>query len=350
MNEHVVLVTGGTGFVGAHCVVRLLTAGHRVRATVRSADRAERVRALVRAGGVDPAGALEVVVADLTADDGWAAALRGCTHVLHVASPYPVTPPRDENELLVPAPDGTLRVLRAARAAGIRRVVLTSSFAAIGYGHPHRDMPFTEADWTDPTGPHVGAYARSKTLAERAAWDFVEREPDAPELAVLNPVGIAGPVLGPDLSTSMLLLQRLLNRQIPALPRVAFSFVDVRDLADLQLRAMTDPAAAGARFLAAAGEPVWAVDLARLLRDRLGVRIPTRQAPNLVVRLASRLDRSLSVLRAELGAAKRTSADKARRVLGWQPRPTDESIVDGAISLVEFGLVDRVPRPAAATG
>jgi dihydroflavonol-4-reductase len=249
----------------------------------------------VRAGGVDPAGALEVVVADLTADDGWAAALRGCTHVLHVASPYPVTPPRDENELLVPAPDGTLRVLRAA-------------------------------------------------------WDFVEREPDAPELAVLNPVGIAGPVLGPDLSTSMLLLQRLLNRQIPALPRVAFSFVDVRDLADLQLRAMTDPAAAGARFLAAAGEPVWAVDLARLLRDRLGVRIPTRQAPNLVVRLASRLDRSLSVLRAELGAAKRTSADKARRVLGWQPRPTDESIVDGAISLVEFGLVDRVPRPAAATG
>jgi dihydroflavonol-4-reductase len=350
MNEHVVLVTGGTGFVGAHCVVRLLTAGHRVRATVRSADRAERVRALVRAGGVDPAGALEVVVADLTADDGWAAALRGCTDVLHVASPYPVAPPRDENELIVPARDGTLRVLRAARAAGVRRVVLTSSFAAIGYGHPHRDGQFAEADWTDPAGPGVGAYARSKTLAERAAWDFVEREPGAPELAVLNPVGVVGPVLGPGLSTSMLLLQRLLNREIPALPRVAFSFVDVRDLADLHVRALTDPAAAGERFLAAAGEPVWARQVARLLRDRLGVRIPTRQAPNLVVRLASRLDRSLSVLSAELGTAKRASADKARRVLGWQPRPTDESIVDGATSLVELSLVRTVPRPATVAG
>ena len=349
MSSEQVLVTGGSGFLGAHCVLTLLERGYRVRTTVRSPNRAAEVRAMLRHGGVDATDALSFATADLTADAGWADAVSGCDYVLHVASPFPPTMPEHEDDLIIPAREGTLRVLRAARHAHVRRVVLTSSLAAISYGHTSLDRTFTEQDWTDLDGSHVSAYAKSKTLAERAAWDFVDGEGGSPELAVVNPVGLLGPVLGPDMSTSLILIRRLLDRSMPALPRLSFSLVDVRDVADLHLRAMTDPAARGERFLAVAGAPMWIADVARVLRDRLGAagaRVPARELPDLLVRLASRADPSLRGYVPELGKVKRASAEKARRVLGWEPRSSEESIVASAESLIALGVAGK-PKSAA---
>src|SRR5512147_1341273 len=205
MPDQLVLVTGGSGFIGAHCIKRLHEDGFRVRTTVRSLSREDEVRGMVGDGP------LEVVAADLTADDGWSEAVAGCEYVLHVASPFPLAQPKHEDELIVPARDGVLRVLRAAREAGVRRVVLTSSFAAIGYGHDHQDAVYDETSWTDVDGPGVSAYAKSKTLAERAAWDFVEGEGGPLQLAVINPVAVLGPLLGPDASTSIELIKRLID-------------------------------------------------------------------------------------------------------------------------------------------
>jgi nucleoside-diphosphate-sugar epimerase len=341
MSGELVLVTGGTGFVGAHCVVQLLDAGYRVRTSLRSLARADDVRALVRAGGADPAG-LEFAQADLLHDDGWRAAAEGASYVLHVASPFPVRQPKDPNELIVPAREGALRVLRAARDAGVQRVVLTSSFAAIGYGRPDPGRPFTEEDWTDPSAPGLTPYTMSKTLAERAAWDFVEREGAELELAAVNPVPVFGPALGRELSTSVELLLGLLNGQVPAVPNGTTTGVDVRDVADLHLRAMTHPDAAGERFLAVEGDPIRFPDLAKLLRARLGSnakRVPTRVLPDWLVRVGALVNSELRAVAPQLGRSQRSSNEKARRMLGWQPRPLDEAIVASAESLVRLGLV-----------
>src|ERR1700749_2569189 len=263
-----VLVTGGTGFVGAHCLVQLLAAGHEARTTVRDLKREGEARAMLRRGGAGDVGErLTFVRADLSADAGWAEAIRGCDTVLHVASPFPVTVPKDENELIVPARDGALRVLRAARDAGVERVVLTSSFVAIGYGHQARTAAYTEADWTDLNAPGLAAYTKSKTIAERAAWDFVAREGGKLELAVVNPVGIFGPVPGADYAPSILIVKRLMDGAVPACPRLFFGAVDVRDVADLHLRAMTHAAARGERFIAMADGTLSLLDVAKVLRD-----------------------------------------------------------------------------------
>ncbi|MGC1944765.1 MAG: aldehyde reductase, partial [Candidatus Acidiferrales bacterium] len=244
-----VLVTGGSGFIGSHSIVQLLAAGHRVRTTVRSQKREGDVRAMLKEGGAEPGDRLSFIAADLEGDAGWREAAAGCEYVLHVASPFPQTVPKNEDELIVPAREGTLRVLRAARDAGVKRVVLTSSFAAIGYGHKAQQGPFDETYWTDPGANDIAPYVKSKTLAERAAWDFIDKEGGNPELSVVNPVGVFGPVLSADYSTSILLVQRLM-KGMPGCPRLYFGVVDVRDVADLHIRAMTDPAAKGERFLA----------------------------------------------------------------------------------------------------
>jgi nucleoside-diphosphate-sugar epimerase len=345
-----ILVTGGSGFIGSHCILQLLAAGHRVRTTVRSLAREKDVRARLAAAGADPGDRLSFHAADLLADAGWAEAVQGCEHVLHVASPFPPGIPADENELIVPARDGALRVLRAARDAGVRRVVLTSSFAAIGYGQPPRETPFDETSWTDPAGDDVRPYVKSKTLAERAAWDFIAREGGALELSVVNPVGVLGPALGSDLSTSILLVQRLMDGAVPGCPRLRFGLVDVRDVADLHLRAMTHPAARGERFLAVSGEFVWMIDIARVLRRRMGAaarRVPTRQLPNWLVRLAALRDPAVRQILPELGKPKNGTAEKARRLLGWSPRPSEEAIVATAESLVRLGILKNGPRKAA---
>jgi dihydroflavonol-4-reductase len=248
MSEDLILVTGGSGFVATHCIDQLLRAGYNVRATVRSLGREPEVRSALQSIGTPRVEALSFVAADLSADEGWTEAAAGCRYVLHVASPFPPRAPKHENELIVPAREGALRVLRAARDGGVERVVMTSSFAAIGYGHEARTAPFTEADWTDLAGPDVAAYPKSKTIAERAAWDFTASEGGRLELSVVNPVAIFGPVLSGDYAPSILFVKRLMDGAIPACPRLYFGTVDVRDVADLHLRAMTHPAAKGERF------------------------------------------------------------------------------------------------------
>ncbi len=266
-----VLVTGGSGFIGSYCIIRLLADGHTVRTTVRSLTREPDVRAMLKAGGVDAGERLSFIAADLENDAGWREAAAGCDYVLHVASPFPLGVPKHEDDLIVPAREGALRVLRAARDGGVKRVVMTSSFAAIGYGHPPRTTPFDERDWTNLDRPHVGAYPKSKTIAERAAWDFVAREGGL-ELSVINPVAVFGPVLGPDFSTSIILTQRLLDGALPGLPRLQFGVVDVRDVADLHVRAMTNPAAKGERFLAVAGDFMSVAEIAQRAQVPFGFR------------------------------------------------------------------------------
>lgn len=347
MSGERVLVTGGTGFIGSHAIVQLLAAGYRVRTTVRNLSRADDVRALAAAGAASsglkiPTETIEVVAADLLSDEGWAEAVADCTYVLHVASPFPVTQPKDENELIIPAREGALRVLKAARDAGVARVVLTSSFAAVGYSPKTHDGDYTEADWTDPTTPGITAYVKSKTLSERAAWDFVAREGKSLELAVVNPVGVFGPAWGSDLSTSVELMRLMLTGGVPVIPPISTSIVDVRDVASLHLLAMTHPAAAGERFLAVAGPPMTFAELAKLLRDHLGpagAKLPTRAISPAMVRFLAVFIPRLRELVPQLGQAKGASHDKATRVLGWQPRTISDAVTASADSLVKLGLV-----------
>ncbi len=341
MNEKMVLVTGGSGFIGAHCIVQLLNAGYQVRTTVRSLKREAEVRAMIKTGGVEGGGALSFAAAELMSEAGWPEAVAGCEYVLHVASPFPPDAPKHEDELIIPARDGALRVLRAARAAGVKRVVLTSSFAAIGYGRNPPDRPYTEEDWTDLNGP-ISAYAKSKTLAERAAWDFVTREGGTLELSVINPVGVFGPVLGPDYASSIQLLKRMLEGRIPGSPRLAYNIVDVRDVADIHLRAMTTPAAKGERFLAVAGDCMTVREMAQVLRTRLGEaasRVPTRELPDWLVRVTGLFDSSIAQLVPNLGKIRPASNEKARRLLGWTPRSNEEALVATAESLIQLGLL-----------
>jgi nucleoside-diphosphate-sugar epimerase len=336
-----VLVTGGSGFIGVHCLLQLLEAGYRVRTTVRSLGREAEVRAMLKNGGCEAGEALSFFAADLNADAGWQEAVTGCKYVLHVASPFPTDAPKDEEELIRPAREGTLRVLQAARDAGVKRVVVTSSFAAVAYGHAPSDRPYTEQDWTE-VNDSVRAYPKSKTLAERAAWDFVDREGNGLELAVVNPVAVFGPVLGPDFSSSIELLKRLMVGAVPGLPNLSFNVVDVRDVADLHLRAMTDPAARGERFLAVAGDSMTVEEMAVVLRQNLGEaarQVPTRKLPDWLLRMIGLVNPAIRELVPSLGQVRSASNEKARRLLGWSPRSNEAAVLATAESLLSLGLV-----------
>ena len=340
-----VLVTGGSGFVGSHVILQLLTAGHTVRATVRSMSREGSVRTALKGAGADAGSRLSFFAADLVRDQGWADAVAGCDYVIHVASPLPIAPPKTEDELIVPARDGVLRVLKAARDAHVTRVVFTSTCGAIYYGHPPQTAPFDETSWTDINGGEMSAYVKSKAIAERAAWDFMKAEGGALELSVVNPSGIFGPVLGTDFSSSIELVKRLMDG-MPGCPKLYFGVVDVRDVADLHLRAMTNPAASGERFIAVSGNVMSMLDIATVLKARLGrdaKKVPTRQLPNWVVRLAARFDPGMRTLLPMLGKVRNATSAKAERVLGWKPRSREDAIVATAESLLQFGIV----KPAA---
>lgn len=340
-----VLVTGGSGFVGSHVILQLLTAGHTVRATVRSMSREDSVRTALKAAGADAGARLSFFAADLVRDQGWADAVAGCDYVIHVASPLPIAPPKTEDELIVPARDGVLRVLKAARDAHVKRVVFTSTCGAIYYGHSPQTAPFDETSWTDINGGDMSVYVKSKAIAERAAWDFMKAEGGALELSVVNPSGIFGPVLGTDFSSSIELVKRLMDG-MPGCPKLYFGVVDVRDVADLHLRAMTHPAASGERFIAVSGNVMSMLDIATVLKARLGPdakKVPTRQLPNWVVRLAARFDPGMRTLLPMLGKIRNATSEKAERVLGWKPRSREDAIVATAESLLKFGIV----KPAA---
>ncbi|TSE12623.1 aldehyde reductase [Mesorhizobium intechi] len=343
MSGELVVVTGGSGFLGAHCVLALLNGGYRVRTTVRSAKREADVLAMLKAGGVER-GRLSFATADLTSDAGWPQAVADCDYVLHVASPFPPGVPNHEDDLIIPAREGALRVLRAARDAGVKRVVLTSSFAAIGYGKmPPDGRPFTEEGWTDPTAK-VSAYVKSKTLAERAAWDFIAAEGGGLELAVVNPVGIFGPVLGFDHSTSTEFVQRMMNGAMPGLPRLSFGVVDARDVADLHVRAMTNPAAKGERFLAVSGDFMTVREIAQTLKTRLGdaaARVKTRELPDWLVRIVGLFNPEAAQLVTELGKVKNATNAKAVRVLGWAPRSREDALAATGESLIRLGLLKK---------
>ncbi|MHA6763941.1 NAD-dependent epimerase/dehydratase family protein [Streptacidiphilus sp. PAMC 29251] len=318
-----VLVTGGNGYLGTQLIAALLREGRTVRATVRSKGQEEGLRTAVRRGGAEDAG-LEVVTADLMSDDGWAAALAGCEEVHHTASPIPSVQPQDPDELIVPARAGSLRVLRAARDAGARRVVLTSSFAAVGYT-PKPSADYSEEDWTDPDTPGLAPYPRSKTVAERAAWEWMQREGGDTELVVVNPTFILGPTLTTDLRSSTHLVKAMLDGTMSVAPRFRFGLVDVRDVADAHLRAMAVPQAAGKRYLAVADGPTLTfLEVAAILRRHLGpqaANAPTTQAPgdelpHLVIH-----------------------NDRARADLGWRPRAVETTVVETAESLRALGLI-----------
>ena len=335
-----VLVTGGSGFIASHCILQLHAAGHEVRATVRSLDRVPAIaEALRNAAGHDVPVAW--FVADVGSDAGWQAAVEGARHVLHIASPIPRTAPKDPQELIDTARDGALRVLRAAAKAGVARTVMTSSTAAIVYGRGNVGRAFTEADWSDPDGADNSAYTRSKLHAERAAWAFMERDGSGMEFTTVNPGAVLGPVLEKDYGTSAEIVLKLLKGDFPGMPRLGFPLVDVRDVADLHLRAMTHPAAAGQRFLCT-NDFLWMAEIAEVLRAHLpdrAAKMPRRRLPDWLVRLAALFDPVTGGVTFELGVRRDCDSSRARELLGFAPRSNREAIIATADSLLAQGLV-----------
>lgn len=341
-----VLVTGGSGFIAGHCIHQLLQQGYEVRTTVRSPSREAAVRSMLSGTGVD-LGGLEVVEAELGDDAGWAEAVAGCDYVLHVASPLNHGTISDENELIAPARDGALRVLRAARDAGVKRVVLTSAFATQGFGWGRTDHVFTDDDHSIIGGPGVGTYYKSKILAEKAAFDFIAAEGGTLELTTINPVAVFGPVLGTNPSGVVHLVQQMIEGKLPGYPDFWMPIVDVRDVASAHLLAMTAPDAAGQRFIVYSGMGMTMKQIGLLLKDHLGergARIPTRSIPNLVVRIGARFNSDLREIAPDLGISKKIDGSKAVRVLGWRPRSAATTVTDTGDSLFAAGLITTPVR------
>ncbi|MEI6641534.1 MAG: aldehyde reductase [Novosphingobium sp.] len=332
-----VLVSGGSGYIAGFIIQQLLAEGWTVHTTVRSLKREPELRPLL--GGTPET--LKFFAADLTADAGWADAMAGCTHVLHVASPLSNVPPRREEDLIVPAREGVLRALRFAKQAGVTRFVQTSSVAAIAYGHGKGHHQFTEADWTNVNSRDAYAYVKSKTIAERAARDWITAEGAGMEFLTINPAAVLGPVWSKDFSASIEIINQLLSGALPGCPDLGFGIVDVRDLADLHVRALTEPGLDGERFIAS-GPFLKMIDVAGILRARMPLQarnVPTRRLPDWLVRFAAKFNPLIRQVVGELGNVRDASAAHAFERLGWKTRPVEESITDCARSLIERGVV-----------
>ncbi|GLU52750.1 SDR family oxidoreductase [Dyadobacter frigoris] len=337
-----VLVTGGTGFVGVHCIQQLLQQGYRVHTTIRSMKRSGDVIEMLRNGGISDFGTLKFIEADLTDDTNWDNAVEGCQYVLHVASPIGLTAPKDENEMIKPALEGTLRVLKAARDGGVKRVVMTSNFGAVGYSHNDTSKVITEESWTNPNEKGLSAYNKSKVLAEKAAWDFMQQQGGNMELSVINPVGIFGPALGPELSSGFQLLKQILDGSMKRIPKMTLGIADVRDVADLHIRAMISPEAKGQRFLAISGEIMTLPQIASFFKSELGdqfTHISTKTMPNWIVRIAALFNARAKSVVPQLGRYRVASNEKAKKLLDWKPRTNQEALVATALSMVQFGQI-----------
>ncbi|WP_031068463.1 NAD-dependent epimerase/dehydratase family protein [Streptomyces sp. NRRL WC-3742] len=325
-----VLVTGGTGYLARWVVAGLLRRGYLVRTTLRSLDRAQQVRdAVSEQAGKQAAGAIEFAAADLLGDEGWDEAVAGADYVLHTASPMPFGSGVD---LITTAREGTRRVLGAAARAGVRRAVFTSSGVTADTGDA--DTPATEAAWTAPSGTPVRAYPDSKILAERDAWDLAAAT--GLELTAVLPTFMQGPMLGTGMPGTVEIIRRLLTREIPAVPNIGWNVVDVRDVAELHILAMTSPGAAGQRFLGS-GTFLWYRDIARILREKLpdeAAKVPVRAMPDIVIKLLARRNPQMAMLRPELGRVRLVDSSKARTRLGWHPRPAEQTIIDTATALI----------------
>ncbi|MEY4671633.1 MAG: hypothetical protein RLZZ415_1512 [Pseudomonadota bacterium] len=332
-----VFVSGGSGYIAGFLIRQLIAEGWTVHTSIRDLARETTVRASL---AVDDS-KLKFFAADLTSDAGWAEAMAGCSHVAHVASPLPSNAPKSDDELIVPARDGALRALKAAKAAGVKRFVMTSSMAAIAYGHGRSKSVFTEADWTDPTSPDAYAYVRSKTIAERAARDWVAAEGGDMEFVTVNPSLVLGPLQSGDFSTSLEAIKKLLEGSMPGLPNFGFGIVDVRDVADMHVRCLTMPDMAGERFICS-GPFLMMADVAAILRDGLGPqgrKVPKRKLPDWLMRVVGRFDPVVRQVLGELGNVRDTDISHARTKLGWSPRPPEESVLDTARDMIRLGIV-----------
>ncbi|HTI89458.1 MAG TPA: aldehyde reductase [Puia sp.] len=335
-----VLVTGGSGFIASNCIAGLLRKGYRVKTSLRSSSRIPDVRQLLSVAGITDLEKLSFVQADLSDEAAWGAAAEGCRYVIHPASPTPNFIAKHENEYIVPAVNGVLYVLRAAKAAGAERVVLTSAFGAVCYG-TDKHAPYTEEDWTD-LSKDIPAYQKSKTMSERAAWDYVKNEGKGLELAVVNPVGVLGPVFGADYSHSIQFINQMLNGQLKGVPKIKSVYVDVRDVADLHIKAMTDPKANGQRFLATSGESISLLDIATILRSEFGdkaEKVPKKEIASWILRIVGLFIPRVKLIVPHLDMVKGASHEKATRMLGWHPKTNREAIIATAESLIRLGLV-----------
>lgn len=344
-NEICVLVTGGTGFVGSHCILQLLGKGYHVKTTIRSLHKKEEVINMLRTGGIISFDNLRFVEADLTSDSNWAQAVSGCKYVLHVASPIGLSVPKTENEMIRPAVDGTLRVLKASRNAGVKRVVMTSNFGAVGYSHRDPAVLITEESWTDPNEKGLSAYNRSKVLAEQAAWDFIKREGNNLELTVINPVAIFGLSLSEKLSSGFELLKNMIDGTMKAIPKMELAIVDVRDLADLHIRAMESNIGNGQRFLGLSDGTMTLPEIAQFLRSNMpevAANVSSKIVPDWLVRLSALFNARAKAIVPLLGVNRKASNEKAKRVLGWIPRSKEEALIASAESLVKYGAVKSI--------
>lgn len=341
LSSQKILLTGITGFIGSHTAIQLLQQGYQVRGSMRNLERAEEIKAVLAKQA--PVKHLEFVQAELTNPTDWLEATKGVDYVQHIASPLPRVIPKDENELIIPAKEGALNVLKAAEQNGVKRVVLTSSAAAIGYGHQNNNRIFTESDWTNiEDKKDTTPYIRSKAIAEKSAWDYVKSEGVSVELTVVNPVAVMGPVLEEDFGTSALFVKKLMDGDMPGSPKLGFAIVDVRDVADMHIRAMLSTNAAGKRFICSNEGFVWVADVAQLLGKEFPnfkSKMPKVNLPNGIVRLFSLFDQETRSIINELGVERKFDNTLAQEVLGWHPRSNNEALKATAQSLIELDLV-----------
>lgn len=342
-HQKTVLVTGGTGFVGMQIILQLLEKGYNVRTTVRNLKSTDKVKDTLKANGIQTLENLSFVQTELTKDENWENVMQGCTYVLSVASPVFFDKPKDQEEAIRPAKEGILRVLKFAKKAGVKRVVMTSNFGAIGFTQFDKNRTTTEADWTNTNNKSVSVYERSKTLAEQAAWEFIEKEGGSLEFATINPVAIWGPSLDDHVSGSFHLLENLLNGTMKAIPNIALNVVDVRDVADLHIRAMETPAANGNRFIASADGQISLPEIAELLKNKrpeISQKISSRKLPNFVLSIASLFNTQAKEGLLLTKMNRNVSNQKAKNTLHWQPISTqEESILAAVDSMIKYKLV-----------